>query len=91
MACHTTRIIPEDAWIKIKEADVTAFTFQSLPTKVQHTAGPAPTSEDGVVGYDNAAGGIAIPLAQLAPGIEDANRIWVSFDDFGGPVAVTHA
>lgn len=91
---HTTLKIGE-TWTEITDANVTAITFNNKGGRkiaVAATVGSvAPADNTGSVVYRPHSGEVAIAIADLAPGLTGANRVFAK--TFGGfsHVYVSHA
>lgn len=80
MARNTTVACPAKAWTQLTNADVTTITFQNRSAHdvlIAATSGAvAPTSDTDGLLYKSGQGEINVVVADLAPGVAGANRVY---------------
>ena len=94
MAQNTTVNVPANTWTQITDGNVSSITFQNIAgnfVRVKCTAGTtAPSDLAGSLRYNPGQGERNVTLADLAPGISGANRVW-AFSTDGAQVVVSNA
>jgi hypothetical protein len=95
MAQNTTITAVANEWTQLTNADVTAITFQVMPSGFYvyikaTTDTTAPTDLSGAIKYSPGQGERNVDLADLFPGIAGANRVW-AYARENASVMVSHA
>lgn len=80
MAQNTTVTVPAKTWTQLTDGNVTAITFQNVgsePVHIKMTAtATAPTDISGSLVYAPRQGERNVALADLAPGVASAARVY---------------
>lgn len=94
MARNTTVTLVAETWTQLTDADVFTITFQNrgdyhiLVKATTDTS--APSDATGAIRYNPGQGERNVSVADLFPGIANADRIW-AYSDRAVDVMVSHA